>query len=176
MKTTSIVSPGATGPSAWVPIDNSPSGFGLAIGCTVSSGASLTYKVQYTHDDMNKWQACTVSRSTTVATLKLTAHGITGTTDSIVVRGTGDNNLDGTFAVATIVDANTITYTVANTGATLASNMTQVLILRVFDHTTITGKTANSDGNIAFPVTAVRINNTVWASGLATMTLNEGRK
>lgn len=40
-----------------------------------------------------------------------------------------------------------------------------------FDHATITGKTANSDGNYAFPVRAVRLNVTAYTSGSVTMTL-----
>lgn len=176
MRTTSITGPASTAPSAWLPIDNSLMGFGAALNCTISSGANLTYKVQYTADKMYNFQPCTITRSATTATLKLTAHGVSGVTDSIVVRGSGDSNLDGVFPVASIVDANTITYTVANTGATLAANTAEVNILRVFDHSTITGKTANQDGNIAFPITAVRVVNTIWTSGTVTLTVNEGRK
>lgn len=40
-----------------------------------------------------------------------------------------------------------------------------------FDHATITGKTANFDGNYAFPVRAVRLNVTAYTSGSVTMTL-----
>lgn len=176
MRTTSITGPASTAPSVWLPVDNSLFGFGLTLNCTITNGASLTYKVQYTADKMYFFQPCTITRAATVATLKLTAHGISGTTDSIIVRGSGDSNLDGVFAVASIVDANTITYTVANTGATLGANTSEVNILRVFDHSTITGKTANQDGNLAFPVTAVRVINTIWTSGLVTLTVNEGRK
>jgi hypothetical protein len=176
MRTTSITSAAATGPSNWVPIDNNLFGFGLTLNCTITSGATITYKVQYTSDRIDFWQPCNITRSGTTATLKLQNHGISGTTDSIVVRGTGDSNLDGVYTVASIADANTITYTVANTGATLAANTAEVVVLRVFDHATITGKTANQDGNIAFPVTAVRLNVTAWTSGKVTMTLNEGRK
>lgn len=39
-----------------------------------------------------------------------------------------------------------------------------------FDHPTITGKTANADGNYAFPVSAIRINVTADV-GKATMTI-----
>jgi hypothetical protein len=40
-----------------------------------------------------------------------------------------------------------------------------------FDHSTITGKTTNADGNYAFPVRAVRLNVTAYTSGSVTMTL-----
>jgi hypothetical protein len=175
MRTTTQLSGAVAGATPWVPIDNSLLGFGLTIGCTISSGAVLTYKVQYTHDKIFDTKVCNITRAATVATLKLTDHGLS-VNDSIVVMQSGDANLDGTFAVATVVDANTITYTVSNTGLTLASNSSVVSTLRVFDHPTITGKTANSDGNIAFPVTGVRLNLTAWTSGKVSMTLNEGRK
>lgn len=176
MRTTSQISQAAVGPTPWVPIDNSLLGFGLNIGCYVSSGASLTYKAQYTHDDLNRFQVCGITRSTTVATVKLTAHGLTGVTDSVIVRGTGDTNLDGTYTVASIVDANTFTYTVANSGATVAKATAECAVVRVFDHSTIAAKTANFDGTLTVPVTAVRLNLTVWASGTVTMLLNMGRK
>ena len=38
-----------------------------------------------------------------------------------------------------------------------------------FDHATLTGKTASSDGNYAYPVTAIRLNVTPWTSGTATI-------
>lgn len=40
-----------------------------------------------------------------------------------------------------------------------------------FDHASITGKTANSDGNYAFPIRAVRLNVTPFTSGSVTMTV-----
>ena len=39
-----------------------------------------------------------------------------------------------------------------------------------FDHSVITGKTANQDGNYAFPVRAIRLNVTAYTSGSATLT------
>jgi hypothetical protein len=176
MRTTTLVSAAAAGVSAWVPIDYSLNGFGLAIGCTVTSGGVLTYKAQYTHDDITRYQDCSISRSGTAATVTLNNHGLSGTTDSVFIQGSGDANLDGTYAVASIVNANSFTYTVANSGATASLPGVKCVVMRVFDHPTITGKTANSDGNLAFPVRAVRLNLTAWTSGTATMVLNEGRK
>jgi hypothetical protein len=42
-----------------------------------------------------------------------------------------------------------------------------------FDHSTVTGKTANSDGNYAFPVMAIRLNVTAYTSGTATLKVIE---
>jgi hypothetical protein len=40
-----------------------------------------------------------------------------------------------------------------------------------YDHATLTAKTTSSDGNYAYPVTAVRLNVTAYTSGSATMTV-----
>jgi hypothetical protein len=40
-----------------------------------------------------------------------------------------------------------------------------------FDHATLTGISANTVGNIAFPVRAIRLNVTAWTSGSVTMTV-----
>lgn len=43
------------------------------------------------------------------------------------------------------------------------------------DHATLTGITATTAGNIAFPVTAVRLNMTAFASGSAQLVIMQGR-
>jgi len=43
-----------------------------------------------------------------------------------------------------------------------------------FTHSTVSGNTANADGNYAFPVQAVRITVTVYGSGSVTATFLQG--
>jgi hypothetical protein len=43
------------------------------------------------------------------------------------------------------------------------------------DHATLTGKTANADGNYAFPVRAIRLTCTAWTSGSGTLTAIQAR-
>jgi hypothetical protein len=43
-----------------------------------------------------------------------------------------------------------------------------------FKHSTLVSKTASADGNYAFPIRAVRINNTAYTSGTATLTILQG--
>lgn len=78
----------------------------VAFGCVISGGAVLTYKVQYTYDNIQ---------------------------DSTV----------------------TVTW---------------------FDHATVTGKTANADGNIQFPFKALRLNVTAFTSGSVTMTVLQSKQ
>lgn len=163
----------AAGVSPWIPVDYLVSPFSLTISCVCSSNINATYKVQYTPDDIFKVQNCSITRSTTTATLKLTNHGLT-TNDSITVVGSGDPNLDGTYTVASVSDQNTITYTVSNTGATVSAPSAGVIVMRVFDHATITGKTGNFDGSLTVPVRAVRLNVTPYTAGYVSMILNQG--
>ena len=174
MRTTRI-SQSAAGATAWVPVDPTIAPFSLDINCVGSSNFVGTYSVQYTTDDFMRFIPVVVTRATTVATLKLTNHGLT-TSDTIIVQNTGDSNLDGTFAVASVVDQNTITYTVANTGKTLSENTAQAAVVHVTVHGTITGKTATFEGSQATPITAIRLNVSAFTSGYITMILNQGRK
>ena len=47
-----IVTVGALGSSAAIPVDHRAQVFNLGIGCVISGGAVLTYKIQYTFDDV----------------------------------------------------------------------------------------------------------------------------
>ena len=159
----------AAGVGPWLPLSDHQTPFNVAIGCVCSSNINATYSVEYAHDSVIVSQACSISRSGTVATLTLTNHGLT-TNDSVIVRGSGDANLDGTFAIASVVDQNNITYAVSNTGA--LSALAKAVPMRVFTHSTLNGKTANADGNIAFPVQAIRLHITAWVAGYVTMIVN----
>lgn len=170
---TQTVTQGAAGASAWMPLDTRKNPTSVSLAGTVTSGATLTYKVQHTFDPVQNVQPCSITRVTTTATLTLADHGISSTSDSITVVGAGAP-FDGTYAVAGITDANVITYTVANSGATSTGGGAGVVVMRVFDHDTMTGKTANDDSNYAYPPTAVRLNVTAYTSGKATLTINQG--
>lgn len=165
---------GSATKSAWIPLDPAQSPFAIGFGVTLTAAAVLTYKIQHSFDNPNRGVACTITRSTTTATLVLTDHGLT-TSDSVVVSGAGAP-LDGTYDVASVVDADTITYTVANSGATLSSPGAKVAVMRVFDHPTVTAKTTATDGNYAFPVKAMRLNVTAYTSGKATLTALQGER
>ena len=156
--------------SPWVPLNILATPFNVAVGCVCSSNKNFTYAVEYSHDSPNLPVACYISASTTTATLTLTNHGLT-TSDSIIVSGTGNANVDGTFQVASVTNQNVITYTITSTTANFTS--AKVSPMRVFVHSTITAKTANSDGNFAFPIQAVRLTVTPWTAGYVTMIVTQ---
>jgi len=98
------VTVGSATASATIPLDTYADPFNVGLAVVLSSGASLTYTVQHTFDDV----------------------------------------------FAKNFDPATATW---------------------FSHATLVTKTASSDGNYAYPVTATRLNITIWASGTATLTV-----
>ncbi len=176
---------GATGPSGWVPIDYMQRSFGIGFHTTVGGGTapSMTYKVQHCFDSGVPDTEILITRSTTTATLVFKAingpnglawvnHGLS-TSDNVEVRSAGAP-LDGTYAVASVVDSRTITYTVANSGVTTNTAGAAVQRLYVGDHPTVTGATTSTDGNYAFPPNRIRTNTTAYGAGSLTLSLNQG--
>ena len=163
----------AAGFGAWIPLDYLSTPFNVGIGVTLSDGATLTYDVEHTFDDIfNRRPISALSRAATVATLDfLENHGLVAG-DWIQVDSAGAP-FDGGFAVATVVDANTITYTVANSGPTEAApaSFARVVTARVFDHEFLVAQTTNGDGNYAFGCRACRLNVTAYTDGEATITI-----
>lgn len=77
----------------------------------------------------------------------------------------------GAFGVSfAVVMSGTLTYKVQHTLDDILGGATATW----FDHTTVTGKSANADGNYAYPVTAIRLNITAYTNGTATMTVLQG--
>lgn len=62
------------------------------------------------------------------------------------------------------------TYTVQHTFDNLATSAP----VTWFDNSTVAGETTNMDGNYAFPVTAIRLNVTVYGSGTVTLSVLQG--
>lgn len=147
--------------SPWVPMNRYPSSFSVALGLIFSSNKNLTAQVEYTLDPLED-QPCNLSRTTTTATLKLVNHGLS-VGDSVVVSE-APAPFVGTYAVASVVDQDTITYTVANSGATSAYDA-KVKPLRVFVHPVLNGITANADSNFSAPPTACRVRATAYTAG-----------
>lgn len=162
----------AAGNSVWIPIDRYDTSIAVLLSLVFSSNKNLTANVQYTSDPLES-QACNITRSGTTATLTLANHGLS-VGDSVVVQGAG-STLDGTYAVASVVDQNNITYTVANSGVTVAVGA-QVTPLRVFAHPVLTTITANADSNFTVPPTACRLNVSSYTAGYVDLNVISGSK
>lgn len=172
MKTTSVTV-GAAGVSSWIPLDTNRLPFNVGFGCTILTDTTLTYSVQYTFDNLANRQPCSISRSTTTATVTLANHGLS-VGDSVLIENSGSTVLDGTYAVASVTNSSVFTYTVANSGATASALGTTAIIMRVFDHPDIDDETTATNGNIAFPCTAMRLIVTSYTDGAVTLTVAQG--
>ena len=160
--------------SPWIPINRYSSSFGVGLGVKLSSGANLTYSVQHTFDYFyNQRTDLSIARVTTTATVTMTNHGLS-VGDWIQVNNSGSTALDGTFAVATVTNADVFTYTVADSGAAASGGNTSIQTARVFNHADLAGETASGDGNYEFPPQAVRFIITSYTGGFADLTVISG--
>jgi len=90
-----------------------------------------------------------------------------GATDWIPINSRVENSF-GIGIGCVVAGGSTLTYKVEHTfDDVFDSSVTPT----AFDHATIVSKTANSDGNYAYPIRAVRLNITAFTSGSVTMTL-----
>lgn len=166
-----VVTLSAAGASQWLFTD--PRRFlsfqtGLVV--TLDSTANLTYDVELTLDanSQERHQIISIARVTTTATVTLVDHGL-AVGDNVTVFNTGESNLDGSHDVATVVDDDSFTYTVADTGAASAEG--KLISFRVIKHPTLQGDTTAEAGVQDSPVTAIRLNITAYTAGSATLTV-----
>ena len=153
----------AAGASAWVPVDYRGSQFGIGIGAQCSNDWNGTYSIQHTFDDPYNTIDCTISRTTTTASITFPSeHGLV-VGDSVTVTGIREDNLSGTFPVAAITSATVCTYTVSDTGS--AAENAKVTPMKVFEHDTLTAKTATADGGYDLPPACIRANVTTFTAG-----------
>lgn len=165
---------GAAGFTQWIQVNRLQTSFNVGLAVILSSGANLTYSVQHTFDDIHVGSPCSITRSGTAATLKLVNHGLS-VADWVQVISSGSTNLDGSYAVASVVDADNITYTVANSGATADTGSAIVYKARVFPNLTLQGLTASGDGNYISPIEACRLLISSYTGGFADLDVLQGR-
>lgn len=182
MKSPARVILSALGNSAWVPLSYIHTPFDTTMACILSSDGNLTYSVQYTYDQMDNSEdvLATFSRTTTTVTVIYPLHGLS-TNDSVITYASGDANIDslkdsGNRPIAqdiTVVDVNTFTYTVANTGLTAGS--LNVKRFRIFPHAVLTTLTTRQDSNFNLPCSGVRLKVTAFTAGKVEMMVTQGQ-
>jgi len=155
----------AAGVSPWVPIDRNQMVANIGFGVSLSATANLTYRVEHSFESPMEKTQKRVTRSGTTATLEWVSHNLR-VGDSLIIDGPAPFN--GTFAVATVPTADTVTFTVAASGDTV--DYVDVAGLRVFPHSTVVDQIVSADGNYAFPISAYRLNVTAYTAGAAVMT------
>lgn len=165
------------GSSPWLFTDNRRHGtdFNLGIQVTLAPASVLTYSVEQSKD-RNAIERVrsdlSIARVTTTATATLLDHGLK-TGDSVVIYDTNftthnpEPNLEGRFDI-TVVDKDTFTYTVANTGQTAAIG--RVISYNVAP-TGVTDEFTEIETAIVEPLSALRLNITAFTSGSAKLTV-----
>lgn len=168
----------AAGYTPWVPINRLQTSFNVGLAVVLSSGASLTYSVEYTLDDprnpANLTQQFTLSRTTTVLTVVKALHALS-VGDWVNLYGNGGAPLDGEFQVASVVDANTFTVTVANSGLSAGNGVGWLQTMRATSLAAMAAKTATVASSLTFPVIATRLHVSTYGSGTADFNVIQGR-
>lgn len=174
----------ALGPSNWLPIDYIELAFGIGLGLSFNSTANLTASVQHSFDDPNlsgERGHLVLLVQTASTTVTVTDTGPEGkghnliTNDSVIIAGSNIPGADGEWTV-TVTGVNTYTY-VSLVNQTASSTSAVACGMRPFNHATLSGITSGvgrTDGNYAWPIRAVRLNNTVWVAGTATLAVIQG--
>jgi hypothetical protein len=169
--------------SSWIPHDyyQTPANIGLA--GFISSGATLTYGVQFTLDDLGPGAERQVltSQSTTVVTVTDNGppgnggtHGLS-VGDYVRLYGTGIAGLDGEYvSVATIVSATQYTLTSLTSQTVSPAVPAKVITARVFTHAVLTAQTTRATGNYTVATRGSRLNVTAYTSGTATLEVLQG--
>lgn len=162
------ISTAATGVTPWHMCDVRANPFSVGFQVDIA-GNTGTYTVEHGFSDMFL-RDVSISRTTTTATVTCANHGL-AVGDSVVISN-AEAPLDGTYAVASVTSTGVFTYTVANSGATAATNA-HMLSIRVMPHSSIAAQTTSKDGNYAFPVNFIRCRITVSGAGTYVFHVNQ---
>lgn len=172
------VSVAAVGNTPWVLLDYLQLAYNVGLAVTFQSGSSLTVGVQFSLDGPDNQRSVAASQSTTTITVTDTGsdgngHGLS-VGDDVVLTQTGVANMDGEYAVASVVDATHYTLTSGTSQTATATINAKVQSYTVFNHATLTTLTARAAGVVSFPVRAVRLNCSLFTSGRAWMEVIQG--
>lgn len=158
----------ALGVSPWVPINYLQIAFGVGLGVIPDSGSTLTYTVQHTFGDLSTFHPIQFTQSATTVTVEDNAHNLS-VGDSVIIQGSGINGADGTQVVASIVNANSYTFTSGVSQIAVSQPSCVATNLPVFPHISLVGLTTRADGNYAYPIGAIRLSVTAYTSGAVNM-------
>jgi len=179
----------AVADSPWIIPAPNLYGPNLGLVLTFTSNANLTANVQYTYDDpVQNPRAVTLARTTTVLTVTDNNHHLNvGDAISLLNTNNDPNNIwDGgspigtgsNYDIATIVDQNNYTVTVANSGPVSAGGF--VRSFRLLLHPTLKAISGTPptriDGSLGWPIGALRLNVSAWTAGAVDVTVQEGKR
>jgi hypothetical protein len=152
----------------WFPVDRKSNG---NIGFTVRPhlNSAGTYDVEFTVSNLTFEHKKTVfSRSTTTLTITLVDHGLT-TNDDVIIRNTADFN--GVYRVASTADQDTLTVTVADSGAASGHlSLTPITVDTLTDFAAVSGLLS---GHFSASISALRLNATSVTTQPVDITINQ---
>lgn len=177
----------AAGDSPWIIPHSLPISTDIGLVLSFSSNANLTANVQYTYDDpLQNPRGVTLTRAGTVLTINDPGHNL-NVADSVAISNPNQdpNNIwDGggpggtSYDIATIVDQNNYTVTVANAGV-LGPASGAVRSFRLLTHATLKNiagiPPGRIDGSIDWPVGAIRLNVSAYTAGSVTLTAQQAK-
>lgn len=159
----------ATGQTPWHFLDYRANPFSVSVRCDTNGGTG-SYVVEHGFSDMVR-RNIVINRTSTTATVEIQDHKL-GAGDNLIITGCG-TTFDGTWAIASVPNANQVTFTVPDSGAAYATGF--AIGVHVFPHSVLgTAQTTAKDGNYAFPVQCVRMRITVSGAGSYTFLVNQG--
>lgn len=172
MRPTGLVRLTAVGVSAWVPfnyLQSSPNG---SVAVIEDSGATSTYTVDHTFDDITTKHNVTLVQAANTITVTDPGHGLS-VGDGVVIDRTGGNGVDGNQVVASVTNANVYTIT-SPVSQAFSSNNGYAANLRAFALAGLTAQTTRQYASYPFPIMAVRLRLTVLTGGAVTMIVLSG--
>ena len=136
----------------WIPVNRRSWG---NIGFTVNPqpSAAGTYDVEFTESELQRGtKKVPISRSTTVLTVSLVNHGLAVGDDAVI---TESNDYDGVLVVASVVNADSFTVTVAASGSYTSATVAPVVADVATGFLAASGK---NSGLIDASIVAIRLN------------------
>lgn len=142
--------------SGWIRL--SPYSYDFNVGFVASphNGTTGTYSVQATESNPEEFLACQYTRVTTTLTINYPeAHGLS-VADGVILRGSPWDTTNGqSIQVASVVDADTITIAVADTGP--AAGVVDVNSLVIVDLSSYSAVSARQQGTVVGSTQMVRV-------------------
>jgi len=143
--------------SPWVRINNMKEDYSIGLRFHPHDGATGTYSIQNSLSNPEEFRRAKFTRSGTTLSIELEDHGLTAA-DAISLQGTDWDNVEGfTIEVASVVDGDNFTVTVANSGTTSGSCQVSTIIVEDFDDFSgVSGRTKGSTTGAVQLIRAVK--------------------
>lgn len=141
--------------SKWLRCNHYMWDFSIGFRAQPATGTTGTYSIQESLSNPEQFVAANFSRSTTTLTITLANHGLV-VGDGVFLQGTPWDTTDGkSIAVVSVADVNTMTLTVANTGAT--SGSLQICTIRVNTDSNYTAVSGIQSGSTTGGIQLIRV-------------------